>query len=164
MTTMNKQTIALISVVLFGSLLLSSCIAPELGNPIQIAEEYVNQQILIRAPAYANKFSTRDVVILELKYNSPNEIVFPNNYGLRIFEKTTDGWVEVKEKLTDRIPPGDIILSPTKELPVVQVVMLFPDLPDLGRKYSLRIYVVGQMNSNGKEIEIAAFVDIVLQP
>jgi len=161
---MNKQTIVLLFIVIFYSLSTSSCADSKLNDPIQIADEYVNRQILIRAPAYANKFSTKDVVILELKYNSTNEIVFPNNYGVRIFEETSNGWIEIKEKATDRVPPDDIVLSPMKEMPAVQVVMLFPDLPNLGRKYALRIYVIGQMNSNGKKIEIAAFVDIVLQP
>ncbi len=156
--------IFLISAVLLGIVLIPSCTVADVNNPIPIEEEYVNQQILIRAPAYVNKFNTRDAVILELKYNSTNEIVFPNDYGLRIFEKTADGWTEIKEIPTETFPPDDIILSPLKEMPAVQTVMFFPNLPDLGRKYSLRIYVIGQMNSNGKKIEIAAFVDIVLQP
>jgi hypothetical protein len=161
---MNKKMITLISAVLLGIVLIPSCTVANVNNPIKIEKEYVNQQILIRAPAYVNKFNTRDVVVLELKYNSTNEIVFSNDYGLRIFEKTADGWTEVKEMPTETFPPDDIILSPSKEMPAVQSVMFFPDLPDFGRKYSLRIYVIGLMSSNGEEIEVAAFTDIELHP
>ena len=161
---MNNKKVALITAVLLGFVLISSCTPSETNSPIPTDEEYVNRQILIRAPDYANKFDTRDFIMLELKYNTTNEIVFPNNYGLKIFEKTADGWVEIKEQPTERVPPGDIIFSPLKEMPAVPVVMVFPDLPDLGQKYSLRIYVIGQMSSNGQTIEVVAFTDIVLNP
>lgn len=153
-----------ITLIFAVALLISSCTTPKLNDPIQTEGEYVNRQIQIRAPAYANKFNTRDVVILELRYNSTNEIVFHDDYGLRIFEKVGDGWIEIKQKPTDRVPSGDIILSPRKEISAVQVVMLFPDLPDLERKYLVRIYVIGQMNSDGGKVEVVAFTDIVLQP
>jgi hypothetical protein len=161
---MNSKIIAQISTVLLCLVLTSSCTPSEVGSPIPENEKYVNQQILLRAPTSINTFGTRDVVVLELKYNSTNEIVFPNNYGLRIFEKTADGWMEIKEIPTETFPPDDIILSPLKEMPAVQSVMFFPDLPDLERKYSLRIYAIGQMSSNGQTIEVMAFTDIVLRP
>ena len=160
---MQNKIIVLSCPILLALTLLTSC-ASEKNNPISINEKYVNQQILLRAPNYANTFRTRDSHTLELKYNSDNEIVFPNNYNLRIFENTSTGWVEIKEKPTERIPPGDIVLSPTKELPAVQIVILFPDLPSLEREYSLRIYVIGQMEVHGETEQVIACTQIVLYP
>lgn len=127
-------------------------------------DRFVNKQIFIRAPAYANKFKTSDLIILELKYDSNNEIVFSNNYGLKIFESTKDGWIEIKEKPTDRIPSGNIVLSPWAEMPATQIVMLYPDLPNLQRQYSLRIYVIGQMKGDEGTTKISAYTDITLSP
>lgn len=145
-------------------MLLTSCVVDEKKAPISIDDKYVNQQIIIRAPSYANTFKTKDFITLELKYNSNNVIVFPNNYNVRIFEEMTDAWVEIKEKPTERIPSGEIVLSPEKYLPAVQVVAFFPDLPKQDRAYSLRVYVIGQMKEKGEIKDVAAFTHIDLNP
>ena len=144
--------------------LLVSCTPSGKSPPILLEDKYVNQQILVRAPNYSNTYNVGDSISLELKYNSKYEIVFPNDYNLRIFEDTGDGWVEIKQKPTQRIPSGDIVLFPTAELPAVQIVILFPDLPDLQRKYLLRIYVIGQMKIDGDLVKVAAYTQIALHP
>jgi hypothetical protein len=131
--------------------LISACTSDK-NDPIQMDGTNVNQQINLRAPAYANEFGTNEALILELKYNSINEIVFPNNYGIRIFEETEDGWIEVQEKPTERF------------MPAVHIVGVYPNLqrPDL--KHNLRVYVIGEMKVNGEVVEVAAYTDVKLKP
>lgn len=143
--------------------LISACTSDK-NDPIQMDGTYVNQQIILRAPSYANEFGTNEALILELKYNSINEIVFPNNYGLRIFEETEDGWKEVQEKPTERTPTGDIIFSPEKLMPAVHIVGVYPNLQRPGQKHNLRVYVIGEMNVNGEVIKVAAYTDVTLKP
>ena len=143
---------------------LPSCSTTNPGHPISVDEGFLNKQILIRAPGYANKFKTTESLVLELKYNSYNEIVFPRNYNLRIFEYSGDEWVEIKEKPTQRFPDEDIIFSPDKYMPAVEVVGLFPDLPDIFREYKLRIYVTGKMKTDDGDQDVTAYVDVVLTP
>jgi len=161
---MKRNMITAAYIVLIASILVTSCSSSELPSPISIDNEYLNHQIFVRAPSDSNTFNTQDVIYLEIKYNSTNKIVFPNNYNLRIFENTLKKWIEIKEKPMTRIPAGDIILSPEKMLPAVQGVYVSPALPDPGKKYSLRIYVIGQMEANGQSISVAAYTDVILRP
>jgi hypothetical protein len=143
---------------------LPSCSTTNPDHPIPIEEGLLNKQLLIRAPANANTFKTTESLFLELKYNSYNEIIFPRNYNPRIFEYSDDEWVEINEKPTQRFPDEDIIFSPDKYMPAVQVVGLFPDLPDVFREYKLRIYVTGKMKTDDGDQDVTAYVDVVLTP
>jgi hypothetical protein len=156
--------IVIISYLLLLHIILLSCSTASPKHPIPTEEGFLNKQILIRAPSYANKFKTTETLVLELKYNSTNVIVFPRNYNLRIFEYSGDDWVEIKEKPTQRFPDEDIIFSPDKYIPAVQVVGLFPDLPDIFREYKLRIYLTGKMKTDDGDQDVTAFVDVVLTP
>jgi hypothetical protein len=150
--------------LLLSQIILLSCSTANPKHPIPTEAGFLNKQILIRAPSYANKFKTTETLVLELKYNSTNVIVFPRNYNLRIFEYSGDEWVEIKEKPTERFPNGDIILLPDKYMPIVHVVGVFPDLPDVFREYKLRIYVTGGMKTDDGNHDVSAYVDVVLTP
>ena len=149
-----------ISILLF----LVGCKATDIPAPINISNEFVNQQVKIRVASYSNTFKNSDPISLELKYESNNVIVFPNNYNLKIFELNNGQWVEIQEKPTDRYPSDNIILAPDKMLPAVQVVVLFPEIKDTSKPHTLRIYVFGEMQTNSGNQKIAAYADIRLSP
>ncbi len=144
-------------------LVFSSCSTKE-ENLVEVNSDYINNQILIRIAGFANTFKTVDPIFLELKYNTSNEIVFPNNYNLRLFYQEKDKWIEIKEKPTQRYPEGDIIFSPKISMPIVESVVVFPDLPDLNEEYTLRIYVIGEMNIKERKELVAAYTEIKLSP
>lgn len=148
----------------FQLLIIAACSPLGRDDPISINPKYVNDQILLRAPQYANTFKTNDSIILELKNNTHNTLTFPRNYNIKIFEDSKEGWIWISEKPTQRTPANDIVLSPKEESPVVEVVVVFPDLPDTNREYKLRIYVVGKMQEDEKLIEVGAYTDIFLYP
>jgi hypothetical protein len=141
-----------------------SCSELTPAPPIDIEKEYLNQQILLRAPNFSNSFNTLDRISLELKYNSNREIVFPNNFNLKMFIQTNEGWMEINERPIVRLPPGDVVFSPSKMMPAVQVIYFSPELPSSNQKYKLRIYVIGSMKEMGESIKVAAFTDIELHP
>lgn len=144
---------------------LVSCNTSKLDAPINLEEKYTNKQILIRAPEYANTFNTKDPVLLELKYNSNKTITFPSNYNVKAFEESKDGWIEIDEKPVISNLPDKIVLSPHIELPLVQVVSFFPNLPNINRKYKLRIFVIGEMIEEGETtVQVSAYTDVVLRP
>ena len=157
-----KKLFRLISSILIFQVV--SCASLNNKPPLSFDDGYLNQQILLRAPNNFNTFKTADPILLELKYNSNNEIVLPNDYNLRIFERTSESWVEIKEKPIERLPAGDIVLSPTKLMPAVEVIFLSPNLVDPGTKNQLRIYVTGDMITNGDIKRVAAYVDITVYP
>ena len=159
----EKKVISLI-VILLCQVLIISCSDSVSVPSIDIEKKYINRQILLRAPTFSNSFSTLDPINLELKYNTDSEIVFPNNYNLKIFMQTGQGWVEIKEKPIVRLPSGDVVFSPSKQMPAVEDIFFSPQLPSNNQKYQLRIYVIGNMTKNGERINVAAFTDIVLHP
>jgi hypothetical protein len=79
--------------------------------PIDFDPNYLNQQIRLLVSKELSAFKTDSDVGLLLEYNTVNEIIFPNNYNLRIFVQQNDQWVEVKQRPTIR-PNGPVILSP----------------------------------------------------
>ena len=131
---MKSHIIQIQVLILFCVFFLVSCDSSEINDPIIIDEHYLNQQILLRAPSYGNTFKTNVPVLLELKYNSNNEITFPSDFNIQIFQKSSDGWIEIKEFPTTRVPSDDIVLSPEKYMPAVQVIYFYPDLLDLDTK------------------------------
>ena len=161
---MNLKPYIAFAVVVICLMLMVSCKTSVEASPVLVDERYLNKQILLRAPSYSNTFKTEDQISLELKYNSSDEIVFPNNYNLRIFERTSDTWVEIKERPRERYPLGDVVFSATKYMPPVQVIFLMPDLTSLGQKHQLRIYVFGNMKIGDDIVKAAAFTDVTLSP
>lgn len=159
-----KNLFRLICSIILFQVVLVSCTSLNNKPPLTFDDGYLNQQILLRAPNNFNTFKTADPILLELKYNSNNEIVLPNDYNLRIFERTSESWVEIKEKPIERLPAGDIILSPTKLMPAVEVIFLSPDLDNPEKRDQLRIYVTGDMITNEGIKKVAAYADITLYP
>ncbi|MBK9007550.1 MAG: hypothetical protein IPM31_11225 [Anaerolineae bacterium] len=159
-----KHSTCLILFLVAIQTLLSSCTNASNPPPLSFEDAYLNQQVLLRVSSYSNTYKTRDPINLELKYNSDQEIIFPYDYNLKIFERSDEMWVELKEKPTYRFPLSDIVLSPPIEMPAVQVVVFFPDLQNPFRKYYIRIYVIGNMKTNNGIKEVAAYTEITLQP
>jgi hypothetical protein len=145
-------------------LFLAACVENIVPPPINISDEFVNQQIKIRLSPVLNTLKTSDVITLELKYNSNNVIVLPYDYNLRIFEKSSDGWVEIQEIPTDRSPKDDILLAPDIWMPAVEVIFVAPDLKDYSKSYRLRVYVIGEMQTGDGKQDVAAYVDFELKP
>jgi hypothetical protein len=165
--TMKKN---IFSKLLFSGLLtclifaLAGCASNDLPSPVDIPNEFVNQQILLRVSPYGNTYKTTDTVTLELKYVSTNVIIFPRNFNLKIFEYIDDQWVTINEKPTERVPQEDIVLAPYKEIPVVTAVSLYPDILDIWKSHKLRIYVVGEMQTDAGVQDVAAYTEIILNP
>lgn len=160
---MNTKKI--VPMILLFCFAITSCSPQEVSPPVHIDSEYLNNQIKLRVANYSNTFKTSNSIHLEMKYNTNREIVFPNNYNIRLFYRLDSKWIEVSEKTTERYPKGDIVFSPTAYAPPVEVVVVFPDLPEKFKEYDLRIYVMGDMKSDNDGIaKVAAYVDITLLP
>jgi hypothetical protein len=93
---MRYKKSELLIVIIFLTGILVSCSSSR-QPPVTLDEKYVNQQILLIASE--NKiYTTSDSILLEMKYNSINEIEYPGDYFLRLFENTKAGWMEILRK------------------------------------------------------------------
>ena len=141
---------------------LAGCSNFENNPPVDFEKGYVNQQILLSAPSHFNEFNTKASIYLEIRYKAQDEIVLPNNLNLRIFERKAGDWIEIGEVPMVREPVGDVILAPDKK--IMTTTATFPSLPDVTRRYQLRIYVSGDMKTEEGIQPVAAYVDVTLRP
>jgi hypothetical protein len=160
----NKSLLFLLGLSLF--LVMSACTvqSAKIAPPVEFNDEYLNQQIRLVPLEHLSTLKTSDPIALYLQYNSENTITFASNYSLRIFIKQGNQWNEIQERPTERFPGTDIVLSPNDAASYSNIVTFFPDLDDLNKKYNMRVYVFGDMATNGEMIEVASFVDILLTP
>ncbi len=145
-------------------LCVTSCSTMEIVNPIITDPEFTNQQITLSSFDFDNSFKTTAPISAEIWDESRKYIKFPNNFNIRLFEKTKEGWVELGEKPVTRLPPGDFVFDPINGCSCTVMISVFPDLPDVTRKYELRIYVSGLMSENNDEVEVVAYTDVTLLP
>jgi len=157
-----KSTFSMLCCVLICQSILVSCSNPKNDILIDIQNDYLDQQVVLRAPTFFNTFTTADPIVLDLISNSNDEIVFPNNYDLRIFKRTNEGWIEIKEIPTVRLPEGGVVFSPMTK--TIEHLDVSPDLVDYSQRYQLRIYVIGEMKTNESVKKVAASFDVTLNP
>lgn len=144
--------------------LLLSCARTEFEPPVDLQDEYVNQQIKLLVPAQFNSYKTTSPVVLEVQYYSNNDITFPNNYNVRIFKKTSNGWMEIQEQPITRLPEDDIVFSAKKETNAIRLFTVYLELDEYDQPSALRFYIIGDMKVEQEVQQVAAYVDVKLSP
>jgi hypothetical protein len=139
---------------------LSSC-ASQPEELISIEKEDLNNQVLLRAPTYANSFKPDHPIILEVKNATNQVIIFPRNFNLHIFSYEQNKWVQIEEQDVVRLPNEDIALSPSTK--IIQALSVFPKYPNSTKSYRLRIYVIGNLNDENKKT-VAAYIEVKVKP
>jgi len=93
-----KNKFRLIKWLIIFQFLLFSCTSLNPEPPVDVENGFVNEQINLFAPSEYNSFKTSDGVIFEVEYHSNNEIIFPNDYNVRIFKWLDNSWTELGKK------------------------------------------------------------------
>ena len=160
----NQKTKWLIIFLLFVSqVILLSCAIPKQEPKIDDVEDSnINNQVHAKVYELMNTFKTVRPVFLEIRSFTPNAIVFKNNFSVRIFQQTNNGWKEITEEPTTRLPEDDIVFSPDKG--TLQVFAVHPHLDDYTHNVQLRIYVIGDMQTDQGTTKVAAYADVTLHP
>jgi len=151
-------------IVIVLILFLTSCSSIRASDPIEVNPEFHNDYISLRTDAFPNSFESGMPIIFSLIYDFDYEFHFANNFGIRIFEKTKDGWNEIGEVPTIREPQGDVVLSPEKDVPFPYLISVQPKLPDKYLNYNLRIFIFGKMKKGDEMIDVSASFDVKLRP
>ena len=159
-----KSRELVVFVFIMVQMFLFSCISAYDEPPVELEEEYVNQQIKLLAPDHFNTYETISPIALEVQYYSNNDIVFPNNYNVRIFKRTDQGWIELKERPVTRLPEDDILFSADKETFAIRLFTVDPELDKYDEPSELRFYIFGDMQDEQGIKQVAAYVDVKLNP
>ena len=161
---MNLKAKPLIIFWLFVSqVLLMSCATTKNELKIDDVEDSnINNQVHAKVYELMNTLKTVRPVFLEIRSITPNTVVFKNNFSVRIFQQTNNGWKEIKEEPTTRFPEDDVIFSPDKG--TLQIFAVHPHLDDYTHNVQLRIYVIGDMQTDQGTTKVAAYADVTLHP
>ena len=103
---------------------------------------------------------------LALENTSSNRVIFPSDYGIKIFTYQNGKWISINN-LTKYIPEGNTQVSPKgPDNPGIIGVGFFPDLSNDGRPIELRVVVIGDVyeGENPTGEKASAYIDITLQP
>jgi len=152
-----------IFLLLAGQVLLMSCTTVK-GNPQLdgVEDSNINNQVRAKVADIMNPLKTTEPIFLEIQSHTPNTMVFKNNFSVRIFKITDGEWEEIKEKPTTRLPETDFVFSPDKGM--VYIFALHPNLDDYTHNVYLRIYVIGDMETDQGTTKVAAYADVALNP
>lgn len=162
----------LMSIVLIPC--LSGCASKKdssFENLIPIALEDMNDQMTLSLPnLYDGVYEPKigEIVTLALESHVDENIYFPSNYGVSIYNYYDNQWVEVKNLLDGRYYPiSNRQISPTNNDVVGRVLISFePDISNQITPTDLRIVVIGTVThpeQNSSET-VGAYLDITLNP
>jgi hypothetical protein len=156
-----RVTLCILSFILFGcSTFHQSTIKP----PIEFDSSYLNQQVRLLVVKYVwPPFKKGETHALVIEYRTPNKVVFPSNYNLRIFIEEDNGWIEINDSPADR-SDDPIVLTQEDPSSFGHIVAFLPQYPILNKTYYVRVYVFGDMTTSEGIKQVAAFVDFVVNP
>jgi len=128
----------------------------------------MNSKIRFWDPKAANEsFRVGDSVDLTLENLTTDKIVFPSDYGIKIYTfKTPGSWTEIPNR-GKYFPPGNPQVSPKGEgMPGVIGIGLSPALMSEGKPIVIRVAVVGTVYHDNVPTneQVGAYVDVTLQP
>ena len=133
---------------------------PDVGVPAQ----HVNTEIRLWAPEELNSFKVNEPIWLAVEVVGKEDVVFPRDYGNRMFRYADGDWGEVENVPTDW-GEGDFLLSPSNGDPMEWGgPRVFPWFESVDDPILLRILVVGSRYRGGvaTDEKVGAFVDVAL--
>ena len=146
-------------------LLLTSCTRQQipLGSKmpgIDLTLDQMNKEIKLEpTTGMMDTFEFDGVLELDLENISDQSIVFPSDFGVKIFMKQGVDWIPIKNRF--EYSDSTMILPPQKDYsfgPIVDVLPLLPSPSTSGT--TIRIVVIGNVQGTGKAV--GAYIDIDL--
>jgi hypothetical protein len=110
-------------------------------------------------------FKLSECINLALENSSTEKIVFPPDYGLKIFTYGNNRWKDI-ENTAQYYPPGNTQISPKgPDSPGVIDIPLCPDLTNSKLPIEIRVVLVGesQPTNEAENTQVSAYIDIVIQ-
>lgn len=146
-----------------GCILLIGCTPTGAEAPLKFEDAYTNQQVHLVIPPDYRGLRRGDALALILTIHSTARIVFPADFGVRMFSRSSQGWEEIAELPTATYPLDDIVFEPESNRGP-DTVLVFPDIPEGREMKWLRVYVVGTIEEAGRTRPVAAYTDLPAAP
>jgi hypothetical protein len=112
---------------------------PDVGVPLQ----NLNSDVRVWVPEGLNTFTINEPIGLAIEVVGPDEVIFPRDYGNRMFTYSAGKWVEVENVPTDW-GEGSFLVSPSNgEAMEWAATEVFPWFDEMQRSILLRVFVTG---------------------
>jgi hypothetical protein len=155
-------------------IIISSCIkvapdssgVPGVPQYLQGAITENGEIIELDAPKGWNNFKIGDFVGLMVRNVSEKDLVFPNDFNVKIFTKENDSYIEISNK-TAYPSSEEVVLEPNPEFDAFKIhtLIVYPDIAVSDSTAYLRIFISGVLMENGKSSEtVATYIDVTLYP
>jgi hypothetical protein len=151
--------------LIFVLFLMSSCAGQKKsetmpGIDIPLAE-YNTKIVITLWPGTPNSFQNGDSTDLVLNNQSGNTIIFPQDYGIKVFEKQTQGWIPIENNYG--YPEGENTLQTSTINPGGLAFGAAPSDPNLKSPATVRVVVIGHLQDKPDEA-VGAFIDVEINP
>ena len=112
-------------------------------------------------PVMANTHKNNDLLTFQLVNLSDISVVFPGDFGIKIFIKGDEGWILVENNF--HYPSEENTLLTHDLFPPGLVVDLSPSVRNLQKSETIRIILVGHKANFPNEL-VGAYIDTLLLP
>jgi hypothetical protein len=132
---------------------------------LDIPSKEINTRILLAEPAGLSSLKIGDILNIMLKNISKDTIMFTPDYGIRVFEKQTGNWAEIKNDVGN--PNVNLFLPPKGGTdPGLTIIYLNPALRETRVPVDIYVVVIGTVYNNGQPtpIKTGASILLTLQP
>jgi hypothetical protein len=136
---------------------------PDVGIP----PEEMNSEVGALTPDRWNTYTINDRVALEVEVVGSEQVIFPSDFGARVFANVDDQWVEVNLLPPARPRQGQFLLSPSQGDPSEPAeAIVYPILQQTDRPVLIRVIVIGNIYRDGlaTDRQVAAYADVTLRP
>lgn len=128
-----------------------------------LTEEEVNKIIQVSTPPELNSFQVGDPLSLVLENYSNEQVVLPQDYGIRIFQFVDGDWEQVENRM--EYSSSRKVVNPNNDLYQLVFVTVYPYIVS-DQKVNIRVVIVG--NYSNEETgnlgdEVGAYIDVILE-
>jgi hypothetical protein len=128
---------------------------------INIPAEKFNTTIkLVDDPNSVNSHKNGDLLMLRVTNLSNTAIVFPENYGIKLFTNKDGKWIGVPNNSYNA---GNTFYLPTKDsYPLGDLIDTAPYIAGLTSSMTVRVVIVGHKENDNEQI--GAYIDVLITP
>lgn len=171
---MKKIAISFI-VILFAAQLLLACSPDRLPKKehnllelLQIPAENMNVLAELTLPDSGNSYQFGDPILLSLVNKSRNALIFPADYGIRLFVNDAESkdWTEL-DNLTEYAHTGERHIQPISKDNTGEVMFsVYPDTEALSQSVVVRVVVLGSTAPSGEIASepVGAYIEFTISP
>jgi hypothetical protein len=146
-----------------ASAILGSCASAEKLPGVDVPIRDMNTQLSLSLPAGSENLKKDDPIPLVAQDLSEEPIVFPQDYGIKVFARQDQKWIPVENNF--HYPAGDVELLPAKQQAFGGMGIVLDPVISQAAPVVIRVVVVGHLQHNNQVgLSVAAYLDITLQP